>query len=1026
MDDSERQTTSLASILELSRLVCSSLELSVVFERILAAVRDLSGAEIISIMLIDEQGEHLRFVAAIGLAPEMMANPSFRLGEGVAGWVALHGVPVHTADLSGDQRFVPVYTPAGSTLFSLPLQVRNHTLGVLNLARAGNGELFSAATVQMVEIFASHAAIAIDNAAAATSLRYAATRERMVRLVNQASPEPGASAPVIEQILAELGEALELAIAVVYRPEGEGGYRPFAAAPSGVAPRLPWLPAKPALAVAEQRTEAGWELQMRLTTRHGLARWLSLARRSPGHFWRRDERDLARFAADQIALLLTNEQLALREQQSRALSYTLSQLAAACNAMVGQESLLDFILEQLARFIDYDSSGVFLYHDNHYARMVAGRGFRQAREGVVLYMGPGSTTWAVRQQRHALYLPDVQKIAAWQSVPDSDIIRSWIGVPLLANDAVIGMLTIDKWQPGAFSQADVQVAQLFADHVAVAVNNQKLLRDAQTQASQIKLLHQLSARMSTFREPGALLDEIAHLVHASFSYYQVCMFMVEGDELVLRAGYGEVPAADMPADERRYSLQHGLIGVVARTGETLLVNDVAQDPRFIPSQALPMMAAQLGAAIRHEGYTLGVIVLESEQRGAFSQHDVYLIEALASHTAIALEYLGHDEELRRTEEHLAHSERLRALGELASGVAHDFNNLLASILGHTQLLLGDALDERIVAELRVIERAALDGAASVRRLQSFAQTSKTLPAAAVDLGELIVESLAITRPRWRDAAQSRGVEILVLHELAAIPPFLGDGPALRDLSTNLVLNAIDAMPEGGRLELRTAALAAEESPLGEPSALLTVSDTGVGMSPEVQAQIFAPFFTTKGPQGTGMGLTMVAGIVQHHQGLISVSSEPGQGTTFAIYLPARPALGPATAPEAPAIPDGARRQVLVVDDDEAVRHVLSRQIGRLGHVVAEAGSGEEALAMLAATPFDLICTDLGMPGMSGWELIARVRALRPDLQTVLVTGWGEQIDPELAGARGVDAVIAKPFDQLRLKQVLADLTAQRG
>ncbi|NTU78357.1 MAG: GAF domain-containing protein [Chloroflexales bacterium] len=886
MQSLDQQAHSLATILDLSRLVCSSLDLDVVLDRIIDAVHDLSGADLISIMLVDEQGEYLHIVGSRGLAPEQVAAPAFRVGEGVAGWVAQHGVPVHSADLSGDKRYVPVYTPQAATLFALPLRVRERTLGVLNLARVAGGALFSSEIVQMVEIFASHAAIAIDNVSAATALK------RMV----------------------------------------------------------------------------------------------------------------------------------VQEQQSRALSRTLSQLAAACNALVGQEILLDFILEQLARFIAYDSSGVFLFHDNHYARMVAGHGFRQARAGVVLYMGPGSIMWEVCRQHQALCLPDVQEVAGWQEVPDSELVRAWIGAPLVVNDVVIGMLTIDKWSPAAFGDADVQVAQLFADHVAVAINNQRLLRDAQIRASQLQLLHQLSVRLGTMREVRPLLDEVARLLHTAFGYYQILVGTLDEGEIVPHAAYGTVNALSDLAVQP-YGAERGLTGYVVRTGETVLVNDVSRDARYIAHPQLAATAAELVAPIQRNGRVLGVIVIDSEQTGAFGQHDVSLVESIAAQTALALDHISHDEELRRTEERLAHSERLRALGELASGVAHDFNNLLASILGHTQLLLGQPHAPRLVEELRVIERAALDGAASVRRLQGFAQTNRSLPAEPVDLGEIIVESLAITRPRWRDGPQSRGVAIRVDRDLGAIPPFGGDGPALRDLVTNLVLNAIDAMPGGGTLRLRTLCLEATVSPLGQPTALLEVSDTGMGMSTEVQDHIFDPFFTTKGPQGTGMGLAMVYGIVQRHQGLISVASEPGSGTSFSIYLPARPPALSAAKPEIEPPATEALR-ILVVEDDEAVRRVLVRQIRRLGHSVAEAVSGEVAMEALASASFDLICTDLGMPGMSGWELINRARKLDDTIRTVLVTGWGEQIDPDEARARGADAVIAKPFDTQHLQQVIAGLSMQ--
>lgn len=1021
MDELEQRDASVATILDLSRLVCSSLELDVVFARMLTALRDLSGADVISIMLLDVERQELRIVASYGVPPELIEGYRFRLGEGIAGWAALHGQPVHTSTPGADARYLPVWAPRDATLLVLPLQVRERTLGVINLTRSSVKRLFSPATVQMVEIFASYAAIAIENAAAATALRYAATRERIGGLVLRAPQLIGVAGQVAGCILEELAASLEDARCRLYIPAGPG-YRLLASSNTESGVPSPWHPTYPAEAQSELRSAEGCEIQLRLAPPARASGWLVVRMQRHCRYWHQAERDLIDLAADQIALLLANERLMGLEQQSRALSQTLSQLAAACNALVGQDQLLDFILEQLARFIAYDSCGVFLFHHNEYARMVAGRGFREAEVGVVIYNGPGSLTNEVCRQRQALYVADVQMHAGWQHVPDSQQIRAWIGTPLLVSDSVIGLLTIDKWTPEGFSEADVQVAQLFADHVAVAVNNQRLLRDAQERARQLQLLHQVSVRMSAFREVRPLLNEVASLLYNALGYYQVLIGLIEDDALVVQAAYGALTAADRWFFQRRFSLDVGLSGVVARSGQTLLVNDVRADPRYLALPELAETAAELIVAIKGERRILGVIVIESAQKGALSQHDLQLAEAIAGQTAMALEHIARQAELQRSEERLAYSERLRTLGELSSGVAHDFNNLLAGILGHTQLLLNEPLPAWVASDLRVIERAALDGAATVRRLQSFAQTSQALPTEAVDLNEVVSECLAITRPRWRDGPQSRGITISIQREQVSLPLITGDGPALRDLVTNLILNAIDALPAGGELGLRTGLLTASDGPLSEPAVLLEVSDSGVGMSPAVREQIFTPFFTTKGHHGTGMGLTMVFVIVQRHDGRIDVMSEPQQGTQVRVYLPVR--VAPSSSPPAALAVTGAAYRILVVDDDETVRRVLLRLFTRLGHHTLEAQSGAEALQQLAKEPIAILCTDLGMPGMSGWELITQARKLVQGIGVILVTGWGGQLTLEEARARGANAIISKPFEARRLQQVLAELTEE--
>lgn len=1020
MDEAQLQLHTLAPILELSRLVSSSLDLSVVFERILTAAQELSGADIVSIMLVDERGE-LRIVASHGLSAELVASHRFRLGEGIAGWVALHGEAVHTFRLASDPRFTPVAISADACMFVLPLRVRNRTLGVLNLSHSGQRELFSPDVVQMVEIFASHAAIAIENAATATALRFATTRERLANLVHQAAREAAPAAPVIQQILAELGPVLDDIACAVYLCKEAGDSRLVAATPDSDMPGAGWRPPQPGDVEARGWSITGGALEVRAGLPGGGELWLVAIPGRHDKFWHQEERELIHFAAEQAALLLGNEQLVSQEQRSRALSETLSRLAAACNAMVGQDRLLDYILEQLARFIAYDSSGVFLFHDDHYARMVAGRGFREARQGVVLYTGPGSSTWEVQEARRAVYIPDVQHMPGWQPLPDAELIRSWIGTPLEVDGRIIGVLTIDKWVPDAFSEADQQVAQLFADHVAVAINNQRLLKEATTRAAQLQALHRASEHLVRLRDQQTLLDEVARLLHNSFGYYQVYIGLCAGEELEIVATAGAIERVDDMVAMRRYPLGTGLSGYAAKSGETVLANDVALDPRYVCHPQTAATAAELVVPLRPDGQVYGIIAVQSTTRGAFGENDVYLTEAVASLTAIVLQNLRREEELRRAQEQLAHTERMRAVGELASGVAHDFNNLLASILGHTQLLLAEHTNTPLAEELRVIERAALNGAATVRCLASLAQAHWSLPGEPIDLNEIIAESLAITRPHWRDGPQRGGHEIAVLRDLASLPPLAGDGPALRDLLINLIINAVDAMPQGGRLRITTRIAGSETSPLGEPSVRLTVSDTGIGMDDAVRARIFEPFFTTKGPRGTGLGLATSYGIVQRHQGVISVDSAVGRGTTFTVYLPLRrPQLAPApetVAPEEAHTP----RRVLVVDDDPSVRQVLARQIRRLGHEVAEAESGAAALEHLQQEHYDTLCTDLGMPGMSGWELIEHARSINRELATVVVTGWGDQIDPAWAQGRGADAVLTKPFDMARLRALLDGL-----
>jgi CheY-like chemotaxis protein/anti-sigma regulatory factor (Ser/Thr protein kinase) len=343
---------------------------------------------------------------------------------------------------------------------------------------------------------------------------------------------------------------------------------------------------------------------------------------------------------------------------------------------------------------------------------------------------------------------------------------------------------------------------------------------------------------------------------------------------------------------------------------------------------------------------------------------------------------------------------------MASGVAHDFNNLLAAILGRAQLLLRRLSDPTLRQWVQVIERSALDGAQTVRRLQDFARVRRDAPRVPVDLGEVVRDALEITQARWREEALRRGVVVDVCRVLPPVPPVDGDAAELREAMTNLILNAVDAMPKGGTLTITTAAEGGEVE--------VAVRDTGTGMPEAVRARIFDPFFTTKGPQGTGLGLSMTYGIVARHSGRITVESEEGRGSTFRLRFPVS-ATAAGLPPAEPAAAAGAvRLRCLVVDDEETVGAVIGDVLEALGHEAVVVTDGAAAIARFAAERFDAVFTDLAMPGVSGWQVAQAIRRRGARVPVFVVTGFGVELAPDDLTAHGVSAVYAKP---LRIEDV---------
>jgi signal transduction histidine kinase/CheY-like chemotaxis protein len=369
-----------------------------------------------------------------------------------------------------------------------------------------------------------------------------------------------------------------------------------------------------------------------------------------------------------------------------------------------------------------------------------------------------------------------------------------------------------------------------------------------------------------------------------------------------------------------------------------------------------------------------------------------------------------------SQQRIVQGERLRALGEMAGGVAHDFNNVLAAILGRIRLVLDRTSDPELRRHCDVIEKVAVDAVRTVRRIQEFSRLRRARPFQPVDLSQIVHEVVEITRPRWRDEAQARGIAYDVRVDARPVPRVAGDPSELREALTNIVLNAFDAMPAGGRIDLRTGG--------DDRGVQAVVADTGPGMSDSVRQRVFDPFFTTKAEKGTGLGLSVAYGIVTRHGGRIDLWSETGRGSTFTVWLPAAGQLPESPAAERPAGLQPSAR-ILLIDDDHEVRDTLTEMLNALGQSVTACADGASGLAHFQDEPFDLVLTDLGMPGQSGWDVAKLVKRRRPDVPVLLITGWADQIGPAETAARDVDGVLAKPFTRDELASALTALLQPR-
>lgn len=360
-------------------------------------------------------------------------------------------------------------------------------------------------------------------------------------------------------------------------------------------------------------------------------------------------------------------------------------------------------------------------------------------------------------------------------------------------------------------------------------------------------------------------------------------------------------------------------------------------------------------------------------------------------------------------EKMVRKEKLAALGTMAGGVAHDFNNLLMAILGNIQMIFHQITDEETRRRLKNIEKAVHDGANTVRRLQKFTGHEQTQRVVATDVSEAIEDVIDLTRPRWKNSMEKHGGVLDLQTELES-GCFADVQPSdLREVLTNLIFNAVEAMPTGGTLKLSNRT--------SDEWVLIEVADTGIGISDDLLGKIFDPFYTTKGVLNSGLGLSVSWSLVNRYGGELLADSKQGRGTVFTIKLPKTKTL------KETAVRDNATRgidtyRLLVIDDDAQVLEIITDMLRLKGHEVVPVLDGEQALSLLADDRFDLVLTDLGMPGVTGWKVAEKVKEIKPDIPVVLFTGWGAQYEEHDLTQRGVDAVLSKPLSLEKLLTVI--------
>ena len=560
---------------------------------------------------------------------------------------------------------------------------------------------------------------------------------------------------------------------------------------------------------------------------------------------------------------------------------------------------------------------------------------------------------------------------------------------------------------------------------------------ALTQFERLDLLRRITRAIAERQDLDSIFQVVVRSVeeHLPVDFAAMCTRDAGGLTVTRVGARSEQLALElaMPPRARIEIDQNGLARCIA--GQQVYEPDIAAVnfpfPQRLARAGLRSMVIVPLALESHDG-VFAVLVVARRTAHAFSSGESEFLRQLCEHVALAAHAAQlHTslqqayENLQRSQEAALEQERLRALGQLASGIAHDINNAISPVTIYVESLLTHekGFGERARRQLEIIQRAIDDVARTVARMGEFSRRRPTeLELRPVPMERILREVLELTRARWSDMPQQRGIVIHTqIASITAGVSAMAIESELREALVNLVLNAIDAMPEGGTLTLRTG--------MGTEGAqtdrvFIEVVDTGVGMDEDTRRRCLEPFFTTKGERGSGLGLAMVYGIAQRHDMDIDIHSVRGAGTSFRLIFPRRVPRA-AGAPPPPGPPRPRRTRILLIDDDPLLLTSLSEMLTQEGHEVETASGGKQGVDTFVAgqksgRPFGVVITDLGMPHVDGRAVAAAIAAAAPGTPVVLLTGWGQRLSATGEQPPAVMAVLDKPPKLAELRRTLAD------
>jgi signal transduction histidine kinase/ActR/RegA family two-component response regulator len=598
---------------------------------------------------------------------------------------------------------------------------------------------------------------------------------------------------------------------------------------------------------------------------------------------------------------------------------------------------------------------------------------------------------------------------SWKTRALAQGFHAYLGVPLSTGREVLGVFSVYRDAPHAWTQADRDYFTTLANQTALALDNARLYEQARGRAERLAVIKEITAALnSTLNLPEVLeliLQQTRRVIPSEYILIALYHGLTETFEILATFPRDDplqpAPRTRLPASEL------APLDEVARTCQARY-QAALNRPRSPFERELygRGLRGYIGVPISTTASCLGVLCVGTREADRYLADHVELLQQLSIHIALAIRNAEVYETMKRAVEHvrvvherLIGAEKFKALGQMAGGVAHEFNNALGGILGRSQILARQTQDPTILQGLEAINEIGWRAAETVRRLQEFARDRSPAGMVTVTLSEVLAPFLEEARLHLAEEQQATGHSYTLDVSLDDDAYLEAHPEELREALRSMLTNAIEAMPQGGRITIRSERIAS--------SILLRLADTGRGMTREEQLRAFEPFYSTKSLTGVGLGLSVAYGIVSRHRGDIQLNSEPGRGTELALRFPIveQPLLDLGLPPEMNRPPS-----VLIVDDELQLAEVLIDVFQQEGYRVTHCASGQEAVGLIKVRDYDLVCTDLNTGDLPGWEVIRVTKGTHPHTPVLLITGFSDQLQPERVRASGVEAVIPKPFN----------------